>query len=76
MSSAQVTTIPAEGEALSPKAEGADYEIRDCGYETLCWVWLRGLMRGYPRIALAGTDQRAHRAYYELAYGPIPAGRA
>jgi DNA-binding XRE family transcriptional regulator len=49
-----------------------DYEVRDCGYETPCWVWLRNINeKGYGKI---GWKTRAHRAYYERFVGPIPEG--
>jgi HNH endonuclease len=38
-----------------------------------CWDWQRAVNSvGYGRIARNGTRVYAHRAAYELAYGPIP----
>lgn len=62
--------IPPEGGALGERAKGPDYLIDENG----CWVWQRGLTRGYPRLGIRGLDQRAHRAYFEIAKGPIPEG--
>lgn len=40
-----------------------------------CWNWTGGLgARGYGRIQRQGKIYQAHRAMYELANGPIPAG--
>lgn len=48
------------------------YEVRDCGYETPCWVWLLGT---YPSgYAHAGRYGLAHRLYYERHVGPIADG--
>lgn len=51
-----------------------DFEVRDCGYETDCWVWLKycetkGRSKGYPKIQVEGRKRRAHRWYYENWYG-------
>jgi HNH endonuclease len=62
-----------------PPLSEAEYELRDCGYETPCRVWLRGTTKtgygtlwetrdGKPRCMLA------HRVYYEREVGPIPPG--
>jgi len=41
-----------------------------------CWIWLRGLRKGYGYFAFdAGKKKRsAHRASYEHFKGPIPKG--
>jgi hypothetical protein len=45
------------------------YEERDCGYTTPCWVWLGSRSpEGYGRIGVA----YAHRISYERHVGPIP----
>lgn len=55
---------------------GPEYLEQDCGYETPCWVWQRGLMpRGYGVYRDASPGSRlAHRRYYERFVGPIPEG--
>jgi HNH endonuclease len=50
-----------------------DFEVRDCGYDTECWVWLKycetkGRSKGYPKIQIEGRKRRAHRWYYETWY--------
>jgi hypothetical protein len=57
-----------------PKPLTPDFEIRDCGYETECWVWLKycetkGRSKGYPKVQAEGRKRRAHRWYYERWYG-------
>lgn len=42
-----------------------DYEVDPA---TGCWVWQKSTLRGYP----VGRRGKAHRWYYEDAYGPIP----
>lgn len=48
------------------------YELRDCGYETKCWIWKGAISRalGY------GMDGRAyaHVAAYETVYGQVAPG--
>lgn len=40
-----------------------------------CWPWLGALDKeGYPLGQVDGRMRRVHRAAYELANGPIPAG--
>lgn len=51
------------------------YVEQDCGFETPCWIWQRGLQKdGYGRMKSWGIDLCAHRVYYERAKGPIPEG--
>lgn len=51
------------------------YEIRDCGYETPCWIWLlKKHHTGYGWVGVKGKQWLAHRWYYEQAHGPIPDG--
>lgn len=49
----------------------SDYAVEDRGYTTPCWIWRRGIHHGYGILA---SGIRAHRAYYEARYGPIPGG--
>lgn len=56
-----------------PKELAPDFEVRNCGYETECWVWLKycetkGRSQGYPKIQVEGRKRRAHRWYYENWY--------
>lgn len=45
------------------------YEVRDCGYETPCWVWLLQLdEKGYGREG----HSLAHRASFEREFGWLP----
>lgn len=54
---------------------GPEYEVRDCGHATPCWVWsLRVDEHGYGRINRVGESPYAHRSYYEKSVGPIPDG--
>jgi len=40
-----------------------------------CWVWTPGKnKKGYGSVSVDGKQSGAHRAAYELAYGPIPKG--
>jgi len=56
---------------LSP----SEYEIRDCGFDTPCWVWLRAKSTvGYGRIRIGPRLFQAHRVFYERAIGPVPEG--
>lgn len=51
------------------------YAVRDCGFETPCWVWARATLKsGYGAVHRGGKSVRAHRWMYEQACGPIPAG--
>lgn len=44
-----------------------EFEVRDCGYDTECWVWLKATNeKGYGRTSHEGKTRRAHRVYYEL----------
>lgn len=54
-----------------------DYEVRDLGYESSCWVWVRSINSGgYGTCTPRASDgsRMAHRVYWEKANGPIPAG--
>jgi hypothetical protein len=51
------------------------YEIRDCGYDTPCWVWQWSLKGdGYGQAVGPNGPGKAHRIVYERLRGPIPAG--
>jgi hypothetical protein len=55
------------------------YEVRDCGYETPCWVWQgTRTSKGYGvRVRKNENDgkaQVAHRFIYQRRVGPIPDG--
>lgn len=54
-----------------------DYEERDCGYTTQCWIWTRGADRdGYGKRMIPNGSRAAaaHRGAYEAAHGAIPDG--
>jgi hypothetical protein len=52
-----------------------DIEERDCGYETLCWIWIRGLDDdGYGQFGRKGRHLGTHRAAYIAEYGEPPEG--
>lgn len=43
--------------------------------ESGCLIWMRAVAgSGYASLGVNGKQQLAHRAAYELAFGPIPAG--
>lgn len=48
------------------------YEVEDWGYVDPCWIWKRGISGGYGVIQRGGKKIKAHRYFYEAAYGPIP----
>jgi hypothetical protein len=51
------------------------YEIRDEGYSTPCWIWIRALGKGgYPRMHVFDKDVYAHRMFYMGSKGEIPPG--
>lgn len=41
---------------------------------TNCWLWRRAKATGYGVVNVEGRQVGAHRVYYELYVGPIPAG--
>lgn len=46
-----------------------------CDIETGCWEWTAGTTRhGYGSFWLNGRNRQAHRVYFRLVYGGIPAG--
>lgn len=42
--------------------------------DSQCWEWPESKVNGYGVINANGETQRAHRAVYEAARGPIPEG--
>jgi hypothetical protein len=57
----------------TPRIQGADYEIRECGYQTPCWLWLKlASPEGYGRITVDGKHRRATHAYYRHYVGEFP----
>lgn len=53
----------------------SDYVVTDLGYDTPCWIWQKFTTdKGYGWWQRGGHNY-AHRAYYEIFKGPIPAGR-
>lgn len=53
------------------------WEVRDCGYDTPCWVWLGSKHpKGYGQVWNRDkkVTTRAHTLFYEKENGPVPAG--
>lgn len=51
---------------------GPEYEARDCGHTTPCWIWLRSVRpNGYGQ---AGDRTNAHRMIYERSNGTVTPG--
>lgn len=51
------------------------YVSEDRGHDTPCWVWqLKASTNGYGHITVGGRTKLAHRHYYEMHKGKIPAG--
>lgn len=47
--------------------------VEDRGHDTPCWIWQRGRDElGYGTTWRNGGHQRAHVAFYEEAFGPVP----
>jgi hypothetical protein len=55
-----------------------EYREEDRGFTSPCWTWLRGkTTNGYGIARRAATGKKAlyaHRLYYEVVMGAIPAG--
>lgn len=56
-----------------------DYEVRDCGYETACWVWLRtarasGHGNRTIRTPTGPRTLSAYRYEWEKVHGLVPQG--
>jgi hypothetical protein len=48
-------------------------EVRDCGYTTPCWVWVRNLVEGYAFVNRNEfTTALVHRIVWEAVNGPVP----
>lgn len=56
-----------------------EYEVRDCGYKTPCWIWMRGRNKGRYGLTY-GIARRtpgdkvpmsSHRLMYERHKGPV-----
>jgi hypothetical protein len=59
---------------LQPRTEWGDHlwEERDCGFDTLCHVWIGALnSNGYGQFSRSSS---AHRLRYEAEIGPIAEG--
>lgn len=63
------------------RLSGKEYEIRNCGYKTPCWVWLRGstvgkygLRYGVARRPGEDIPISAQRLMWERHRGPVPEG--
>jgi len=54
------------------------WDVRDCGYDTPCWVWTGRVDRktGYGWTRRTGVDAQAHRVLYQEKHGPLPPGHA
>jgi HNH endonuclease len=58
-----------------PRKSPVDYLVEDRGFETPCWIWLRGTNNGGYGITYENQQiVMAHRAYYERNHGLIPEG--
>lgn len=58
---------------LAPESDR--HEVRDCGYETPCWVWTGNFQtHGYGTITVDGKGRVAHRFRWEKVNGPVPDG--
>jgi hypothetical protein len=63
------------GHNPGPPKRTPDFEPRDCGYESLCWVWLKKRNdRGYGVSWDGKLSRHAHRVYWERLRGPVPSG--
>lgn len=46
-----------------------DYEVRNCGYDSECWVWLKWKSKkGYGKKWYEGRNRWAHRVYFEREF--------
>lgn len=63
---------PARADMTSSEQVRLDtgYDVRPNG----CWEWSGAAgSRGYCQVAVAGVRVQAHRLFYILRYGPVPA---
>jgi hypothetical protein len=57
------------------KKFGPLYEVKDCGFDSPCWVWRGSLVQnGYGGLRVGEKRVPAHRHFYETMVGPIPEG--
>lgn len=50
----------------------ARYKLKDCGYDTLCWIWTQYIdKKGYGKVKLEGTTVFVHRLFYEQEFGSV-----
>jgi hypothetical protein len=64
--------VPGHQGRGTAKGKGPQYEVRDCGYETPCWVWLwHTTASGYGWF----QNRLAHGVFWERENGPVPSGR-
>lgn len=61
------------GHARSKPRPQFRYHLEDRNYETPCWIWLGCKTIGYGSFERNGRLIMAHRFFYELRHGPIPA---
>jgi hypothetical protein len=53
----------------------SQYEIKDCGYKTPCWLWKNARMaNGYGVFRSGYKLHSAHRVFYTQTKGTIPKG--
>lgn len=58
-----------------PRKSNVDYLEQDTGFDTLCWIWQRGIASaGYGVTKVNNKAISAHRLYYIRAKGSIPEG--
>lgn len=60
------------GHNPGPPKRAPDYEERDCGFSSPCWIWLKSTSRGYGKAWDGQKKRRAHRLYWTQINGPIP----
>lgn len=54
------------------KPSTAFHDGYDVDPETGCWIWRTGPSQRYGVFRYEGRQQRAHRASWQMHYGPIP----
>lgn len=59
-----------------------EYTVKDCGFNTPCWVWVRsldsggyGIKRDRKIFGGKGKSRPAHILFWESVNGPTPAGK-
>lgn len=58
----------------------ASVDIRDCGYDTPCWVWTMadsggGRGGGYPRMKLNNRTCAVHKVVFVNEHGFVPGNK-